>query len=200
MRTACKVRVFSLNHLTPTEQRMVVTGADPARRVVHQINAEPAAQEYARLLGKEDPGVPEFDVPSVIVAHDLAPAETATLNPSMVRAIITEAGGRTSHTATLLGDGRVLVGLVGRVVEQCHAHDDQLAHVARQLGLLADGRQVVQPALGHRGAVQQHLVQVQDAAALGGDALGQRARGGAGAVGVGDTGHGIRSFVLGSGC
>ena len=55
VRTACKVRVFSLNHLTPTNRRMVVTGADPARRVVHQINAEPAAQEYARLLGK-DPG------------------------------------------------------------------------------------------------------------------------------------------------
>jgi hypothetical protein len=55
VRTACKVRVFSLNHLVPTDRRMVVTGADPARRVVHQINAEPAAQEYARLLGK-DPG------------------------------------------------------------------------------------------------------------------------------------------------
>ena len=55
----------------------------------------------ARLLGKADPGVPDFDVPSVIVAHDLAPAETATLNPSMVRAIVTEAGGRTSHTAIL---------------------------------------------------------------------------------------------------
>lgn len=54
-RTACKVRVFSLNHLTPTNRRMVVTRADPARRVVHQINAEPAAWEYARLLGK-DPG------------------------------------------------------------------------------------------------------------------------------------------------
>jgi hypothetical protein len=55
VRTACKVKVFSLNHLVPTDRRMVVTGADPARRVVHQINAEPAAQEYARLLGK-DPG------------------------------------------------------------------------------------------------------------------------------------------------
>jgi hypothetical protein len=53
VRTACKVKVFSLNHLVPTSQRMVVTGADPARRVVHQINAEPAAQEYARLLGKD---------------------------------------------------------------------------------------------------------------------------------------------------
>jgi len=55
VRTACRVRVFSLNHLVPTHRRMVVTGADPARRVVHQINAEPAATEYARLLGK-DPG------------------------------------------------------------------------------------------------------------------------------------------------
>lgn len=55
VRSRCDVRVFSLNHLVPTERRMVVTGADPARRVVHQINAEPAAQEYARLLGK-DPG------------------------------------------------------------------------------------------------------------------------------------------------
>jgi hypothetical protein len=53
VRTACKVKVFSLNHLVPTNRRMVVTGADPARRVVHQINAEPAAQEYARLLGKD---------------------------------------------------------------------------------------------------------------------------------------------------
>jgi hypothetical protein len=37
----------------PTETRMVVTGADPARRIVRRINAEPAAQEYARLLGKD---------------------------------------------------------------------------------------------------------------------------------------------------
>jgi hypothetical protein len=53
VKTACRVKVFSLNHLVPTTRRMVVTGADPARRVVHQINAEPAAQEYARLLGKD---------------------------------------------------------------------------------------------------------------------------------------------------
>lgn len=53
VRTRCKVRVFSLNHLVPTERRMVVTGADPARRIVHQLNAEPAAKEYARLLGKD---------------------------------------------------------------------------------------------------------------------------------------------------
>ncbi|HRW18600.1 MAG TPA: phosphoenolpyruvate--protein phosphotransferase [Dermatophilaceae bacterium] len=55
----------------------------------------------ARILGKEDPGVPPFSEPSVIVAHDLAPAETATLDVAKVRGIVTEAGGRTSHTAIL---------------------------------------------------------------------------------------------------
>ena len=55
IRTRCPVRVFKTDHFVPTEQRMVVTGADPARRIVTEINAEPAAQEYARILGK-DPG------------------------------------------------------------------------------------------------------------------------------------------------
>ncbi|MCV2865482.1 FIST N-terminal domain-containing protein [Albidovulum sediminicola] len=53
VRTACPVKVFSLDHLQPTRTRMVVTEADPARRIVRQINAEPAALEYARLLGKD---------------------------------------------------------------------------------------------------------------------------------------------------
>ncbi|ETW14515.1 hypothetical protein ATO8_01360 [Roseivivax marinus] len=53
VRSACAVRVFSLDHLVPTETRMVVTDADPERRLVREINAEPAAQEYARLLGKD---------------------------------------------------------------------------------------------------------------------------------------------------
>src|SRR3546814_9259689 len=46
--------------------------------------------------------------------------------------------------------------------------------VARQRAELADGSQVVQPAAGHGGAVQQHLVQGQHTAALGDDALDQR--------------------------
>lgn len=53
VRTACPIRVFNLDHLRPTDRRMVVTEADPARRIVRQINAEPAAFEYARILGKD---------------------------------------------------------------------------------------------------------------------------------------------------
>ncbi len=53
VRTSCGVKVFSLDHLVPSEVRMVVTDADPSARIVRQINAEPAALAYARLLGKD---------------------------------------------------------------------------------------------------------------------------------------------------
>ena len=53
LRTRCPVKVFNLDHLIPTTTRMVVTSADPSQRIVRQINAEPAAFEYARLLGKD---------------------------------------------------------------------------------------------------------------------------------------------------
>lgn len=60
IRTDCEIEVFNTDHLLPTEQRMVVTGADPARRIVHEINAEPAALEYARLLGKDPAQLTSF--------------------------------------------------------------------------------------------------------------------------------------------
>jgi phosphotransferase system enzyme I (PtsI) len=59
------------------------------------------ARAVAAVLGVAPPGVPPFTVPSVIVAEDLAPAETATLDRSLVLGIITQGGGRTSHTAIL---------------------------------------------------------------------------------------------------
>ncbi len=53
VRSRCRARVFNLDHLVPTDVRMVVTEANPATRTVRQINAAPAAREYARLLGKD---------------------------------------------------------------------------------------------------------------------------------------------------
>ncbi|MDN4479931.1 phosphoenolpyruvate--protein phosphotransferase [Demequina muriae] len=59
------------------------------------------ARAIAAVLGMPAPGVPVFTTPSVIVAHDLAPADTAVLDPALVVGIVTEGGGRTSHTAIL---------------------------------------------------------------------------------------------------
>ncbi|GAB3486384.1 phosphoenolpyruvate--protein phosphotransferase [Nocardiopsis coralliicola] len=55
----------------------------------------------ARLLGVPMPGVPTSDTPFVLVARDLAPADTATLDPAAVLAFVTREGGPTSHTAIL---------------------------------------------------------------------------------------------------
>lgn len=55
----------------------------------------------AVLLGAPMPGVPQRDEPFVLVASDLAPADTATLDPEKVVAIVTEQGGPTGHTAIL---------------------------------------------------------------------------------------------------
>ena len=45
--------VFKTEHFVASEKRLVITGADPARRIVTEINGEPAGREYARLLGLE---------------------------------------------------------------------------------------------------------------------------------------------------
>ncbi len=43
--------VFKTEHFGSSGEKMVVTAADPVRRVVTEINAEPAAEEYARMVG-----------------------------------------------------------------------------------------------------------------------------------------------------
>jgi phosphotransferase system enzyme I (PtsI) len=55
----------------------------------------------ARLVGEPEPGVPVPDEPCVLVAADLAPADTAGLDPALVLALVTERGGPTSHTAII---------------------------------------------------------------------------------------------------
>ncbi len=91
-----------------------------------------------RALGGESYGdlVPPHREPVVIVAHDLSPAETATLSKDLVLGLVTEVGTRTSHTAILarameipavvgasgvlshVGDGDQIVvdGVHGRVI------------------------------------------------------------------------------------
>jgi phosphoenolpyruvate-protein phosphotransferase (PTS system enzyme I) len=57
----------------------------------------------AAALGLPEPGVRELHEPSVVVARDLAPADTAALDLAKVLAIVTELGGPTGHTAIIAG-------------------------------------------------------------------------------------------------
>lgn len=43
--------VFTTHHMQPLEEKLVVTAADSETRTVFELNAEPAAREYARMVG-----------------------------------------------------------------------------------------------------------------------------------------------------
>ena len=55
----------------------------------------------AELLGLPEPGIPTPESPVVLLADDLAPADTALLDPDLVVALVTSLGGPTSHTAII---------------------------------------------------------------------------------------------------
>ena len=65
----------------------------------------------AELRGVAAPGVPESDDPFVLVAADLSPADTSTLDLTKTLAIVTSQGGPTSHTA-ILARARGIVSVV----------------------------------------------------------------------------------------
>ena len=55
----------------------------------------------AKLLGQPAPGIPELSEPAILVARDLSPADTATMDVNKVLGIIMREGGVTSHAAIL---------------------------------------------------------------------------------------------------
>ncbi|QAV71194.1 phosphoenolpyruvate--protein phosphotransferase [Salinibacterium sp. UTAS2018] len=76
----------------------------------------------ARLRGVEAPGVPQRDEPFVLVADDLAPADTALLELDKVLALVTRQGGPTSHTA-ILARSKAIPAIMG-VAEALDLADD----------------------------------------------------------------------------
>ncbi|BDZ37730.1 phosphoenolpyruvate--protein phosphotransferase [Microbacterium suwonense] len=71
-----------------------------------------AQRVLAHLAGVAAPGVPDPGHPFVLVASDLAPADTALLKLDQVLALITSDGGPTSHTAILARE-KGIVAVVG---------------------------------------------------------------------------------------
>lgn len=42
---------LGFDHFLPSGPKVIITGADPEERIVHEINGVPAAEEYARFVG-----------------------------------------------------------------------------------------------------------------------------------------------------
>jgi hypothetical protein len=64
LKTALPFRLFKCDNFEPTSTKMVVTEADVERRVVKEINAEPAAEEYSRAVGIMDTKLDVFSFAS----------------------------------------------------------------------------------------------------------------------------------------
>ena len=150
----------------------------------------------AHLRGVPAPGVPESPTPFILVAHDLAPADTALLDLEKVIGLITREGGPTSHTAILarsksipaivgvhgaedLADGTLVVlDAVAGTVETSPSDEEvadarsRIAERAAQAaaplspGALADGMLV--PLLANLGSADG----AQEALALGAEGVG----------------------------
>ncbi len=102
----------------------------------------------AHLLKLPAPGVPDPGHPFVLVARDLAPADTAMLDLDQVLGLVTVDGGPTSHTAILARE-KSIVAVVG----------------AADAATLADGDTVIVDAANDLVIAQPTPEQVADAEA-----------------------------------
>ena len=94
-----------------------------------------AQRVVARLRGVAAPGVPLSDEPFILVARDLAPADTVTLDLEKTLALVTQEGGPTSHTA-ILARSKSLPAVVGVVGLLAAVADGQRAVVDARAGTI----------------------------------------------------------------
>lgn len=155
-----------------------------------------AQRIIAQLRGVPVPGVPESNTPFILIARDLAPADTALLDLNKVRGLITRDGGPTSHTAILaraksipaivgvgadaaIADGTRVVLDAGSGVVTVDPSDEQVADARKRIadraaqaaapitdGALADGTKI--PLLANLGSPKD----AADAVALGAEGVG----------------------------
>lgn len=104
----------------------------------------------ANLQGVAAPGVPTPDHPFILVARDLAPADTALLDLDKVLALITSDGGPTSHTAILARE-KSIVAVVG-AVGALELSDGQTVIVDATTGVVT-----VDPSAAERAAAEATL-------------------------------------------
>nr|WP_204262930.1 FIST N-terminal domain-containing protein [Methylobacterium sp. BTF04] len=62
------IQIFKSDNFEPTGTKFVVTASDDEQRIVHELNAEPAAREYAMAVGLD----PELLTPMSFAAYPLA--------------------------------------------------------------------------------------------------------------------------------
>ena len=81
------------------QELLAASGGYLAERVSDVANIRDRV--LCEIAGIAYPEIPHFDVPTVLIAQDLSPADTADLETDKILAIVTAGGGPTSHTAII---------------------------------------------------------------------------------------------------
>jgi phosphotransferase system enzyme I (PtsI) len=90
------------------------------------IDVEYVAERVLRnLAGKEEESLAEIDERVIIVAHELSPGDTGSINIGKVMGFITDAGGRTSHAA-IMAQSLKIPAVVGLETITHHVQDGSL--------------------------------------------------------------------------
>ena len=121
-------RVFTTQHFVGTDRRIVVTGADSARRIVTEINGRPAAEEYARHLG-----VPVANLD----------------NASMARGPLAVTVGGASYTR-----GVEMVNADGSLTFACAIDEGVILNIAQGTDLIANLGELFERLAGQIGPLQ----------------------------------------------
>lgn len=158
--------------------------------------ADVSQRAIAHIRGVAAPGVPEAELPFILVAHNLAPADTALLDFTKVLALVTRDGGPTSHTAILaraksipaivgvtgadnIADGTIVVvdAAESTVTVDASAHEVADAHARREAWLATSRGPITEGALkdGHKVPLLANLGSPKEAVeafALGAEGVG----------------------------
>src|SRR6478752_4758565 len=129
------------------------------------------ARIVAALRGVPAPGIPSSATPFILIAEDLAPADTATLDPEKVLALLTAGGGPQSHTAIIarsLGLPAVDAAAGTITAEPGDAQRAAAEHWAATASLLADFDGTGTTADGHLVPLLANVGGAKDAVAAAG--------------------------------
>lgn len=91
------------------------------------------------LMGLYQENIYNLDEPVIIIAHDLTPSDTASMDHSKVLGFVTEVGGKTSHTA-IIARTIGIPAVVGMVNIVSQVSDDQVAIIDGR-----DGKVYIEP-------------------------------------------------------
>jgi phosphotransferase system enzyme I (PtsI) len=90
------------------------------------VDVEYVAERVLRnLAGKEQESISEINERVIIVAHELSPADTSSINIGKVMGFITDVGGRTSHAA-IMAQSLKIPAVVGLETVTHHVQDGTL--------------------------------------------------------------------------